>query len=146
MYGLRFKINNAYDTYLEKIFHQINISQYCWQILQDDVFDENNQFLFNQTFYQGSAFKEVLQNKKYYIISLKMIASKTNTSQDVQNYTNFKKSKACFMIKIIDNIFVDIFSKDKSIINIIESNLVKLNIKNIEHMNSNNIEEYYDND
>ncbi len=146
MYGIRFEINNAYDNFLEKILNKINILEYNWQILHDDVFDENNQYKFNKEYYKGNEFSELIKGNKYYIISLKLAAYKKTCYKEINNYEGFEKSEARLFIKIIDNIFVDVYAKEKSLLDIIINNLKSNMISNIEYISQSNLQKYFDND
>lgn len=129
---LKFEIENTYDIFLYKILKDFSDDNYIWKVIDDDVFRENCDFLFNKEEYNNKEFMNLIKNNKYYIVHL-----------NLELYFN---SKLLMQMKIVDNIYVDVFLYDRTLFDRFYSkykeNMVKPNIKNIKDVCDKLILEY----
>lgn len=118
---LQFEIENTYDTFLYKILKDINNEKYIWKVNDDEVFRKDCDFLFNKEQYDNKEFMDIIKNNEYYIVHLKL-----------DLYFN---GNLLMQMKIVDNIYVDVFLHDRSLFNNFDSKfkekIVKHNLINI---------------
>lgn len=70
MIGIRFEIENKYDTFLGKIFKDIDFENIFWRVVNQEVFGEKGKEFFTKEIYSVSDFKNLIDSKKYYPIFL----------------------------------------------------------------------------
>lgn len=127
MINVRFKIKNEYDNPLKKIFNNINIRNYYWKIEYSEVYDCNDEILgkniFDQDIMTGKEFETDANTEIYYMIFLTAIAfDSRDTIVDVNNYADFVNSNAKIAFVCTDNVYIDVFSKDESVLKQIINN------------------------
>ena len=49
----------------------------------------------------------------------------------IRNYTDYKKSKCTLILSVIDNIYVQVYSKDLTMLNQINKNLIDNDFQNV---------------
>ncbi|WP_346848697.1 DUF2691 family protein [Clostridium sp. UBA5119] len=137
--GLRFKIPNEYNFFINKITDGINKDTYVWEIFEDQVFVEKGDFLFDSDIYSGQKFNEIISQSPYYAtaLNLQVFPCETNIQQ-VKNYNEFLSSNCELVFLICDVIFVDIYSKSMKIIEIIRLNAQNNNFQEIEYITDEN--------
>jgi len=123
MRGLTFQIENTYDIYLDKILKNIDDSSYLWKIDEDEVLSINSHDFFEKDFYPNNEFKNKISQTNYLIFAnIKLYKNKIDTYQ-INTYTDFMNSNCLMIILVTDNVFVDIYCKDKKILETIVQNL-----------------------
>ncbi len=70
--GLRFKVPNEYNFFINKITDGINMDTYVWEIFEDKVFVEKGDFLFDSDIYSGQEFNEITSKSPYYVAALNL--------------------------------------------------------------------------
>lgn len=135
MIGIKFKIENKYDKFLFKILNNIDNENNKWEVNYDEVFKRNSEFLFDKNIYSNTDFMNIIRKEEYYIVFIKLKLYNVNDKIDVlNNLDNFKNSPCKLYLKIIDSEFVEIYTKDREILNLVKSNATNYNFKNIEEI------------
>lgn len=137
--GLRFKIPNEYNFFINKITDGINKDTHIWRIFEDQVFGENCDFIFDSDIYIGQEFNEIISKSPYYLaaLNLQVFPCETNIQQ-VKNYNEFLNSNCELVFLMCDTIYVDIYSKSMKIIEIIRLNAQNNNFQEIEYITDEN--------
>lgn len=137
--GLRFKIPNEYNFFINKITDGINKDMYVWKIFEDQVFGENCDFLFDSDIYTGQEFNEIISKSPYYLTALNLQVFPCGTNfQQINNYSDFLNSNCEFVVLMCDTIYVDIYSKSIKVIEIIRLNAQNNNFQEIEYITDEN--------
>ncbi len=135
MIGIKFNIPNEYNNFLGKILENINIEKGLWRVLNEEVFNENGINLFSKETYSDSEFKNLINNQIYYPVFLTLqLYEKMENISDIKNYNNYLESDCKLILYIIDNEFVEVYSKNKAYLEIIRSNAKKNNFNKIKNI------------
>lgn len=135
MIGIKFNIPNEYNNFLGKILENINIEKGLWRVLNEEVFNENGINLFFKETYSDSEFKNLINNQIYYPVFLTLqLYEKMENISDIKNYNNYLESDCKLILYIIDNEFVEVYSKNKAYLEIIRSNAKKNNFNKIKNI------------
>lgn len=139
--GIEFKIVNEHGNYLKQILEGISSPEYVWNVTEDEVytndFNINNGFLFPQErdTLTNKEFIEIISQESYYTVSVNIkLYKKENDGIIINNYNDFLKSSCILTLNITDNIFVEIYSKDKQILDTIHMNALKNNFSDIKEI------------
>lgn len=137
MLGIEFKIPNVWGTVLNDILDGIKPEDLIFKLGYEEVFLENNEFLFKEDIYSGLEFSKLIKNKRYYTVflNLKLYDKNTNSDDDIKNYNDFLNSNCELILIITDCEYVEIYSKDIKYLNIIKENAIKHNFSNIVDIN-----------
>ncbi len=134
MIGLKFKIKNEYDKVLNKIFHDIDCSDCKWKIVNEEVLGKKGKAFFTKYEYEDEEFQEIIKSEYYPIfLNLQMFYKNHNVTK-LNSYDDFIKSSCELILFITDNIFVDIFIKNKNMIEKIYENAIHFDYANIEYI------------
>lgn len=140
--GIEFKIPNEYDKYLGKILEKVNDNNYIWKIEEDEIYleqnENNNENLFQNNRYSNVEFQERIFRQKYYMIfaNIKMYLEEDNI--EINIYEDFIKSKCILILLVTDNEFVEVYSKDQDILDIIYKNAITNKFKDVMYISNNN--------
>lgn len=147
MIGIRFKIPNEYDVFLNKILKGIDSKSFFWRIVEeeayqvnaDDSFD-NSKDLFDEKWYTNKKFKELISAKSNYIIFLNLQLYNKKSNCEINKYDDFIKSPCMLIVLITDNIFVDVYSKNEELLKIVECNVITNDFEELQHIFENSDE------
>ena len=135
MFGIKFLIKNEYDIILNKIFHDIDCSNFRWKLECEEVFGEHGEFFCDKTDYINNDFQNMVQ-KKHYTVHLNIqMYYKNSDVNEINNYDQFLISSCQLIIFIVDNVFVEIYAKNQTILEKISKNAVDFDFSNIEYIN-----------
>ncbi len=140
--GIEFKIPNEYDKYLGKILEKVNDNNYIWKIEEDEIYleqnENNNENLFQNNRYSNAEFQERIFSQNYYMIfaNIKMYLKEDNI--EINTYEDFIKSKCILILLVTDNEFVEVYSKDQDILDIIYKNAITNKFKDVMYISNNN--------
>ena len=140
--GIEFKIPNEYDKYLGKILEKVNDNNYIWKIEEDEIYleqnENNNENLFQNNRYSNAEFQERIFSQNYYMIfaNIKMYLKEDNI--EINTYEDFIKSKCILILLVTDNEFVEVYSKDQDILDIIYKNTITNKFKDVMYISNNN--------
>ena len=140
MINVRFKIKNGQGNSLKKIFNNININNYNWNIEYSEVYECSDGTLGKNIFAQdvmtGKEFEKDVNTEIYYMIFLTAIAfENTDDIVYVNNYEDFIRSNAKIAFVCVDAQYIDICSKDESVLKQIIKNCKDNEFTNIEIIN-----------
>ena len=139
MIGIKFKVPNTYDNILYKILNNILCENCVWKIDEDEVLDENNNFLFDNEIYSDIEFNKIIRSEKYYPIFLNLqLYNNDGIMSNIVDYKDFINSDCKLILFIVDNIYVEIYSKDEYYLKLIEKNAHENNFFDIEIINDKN--------
>ncbi len=125
MIGIKFEIENEYNNFLDKILSHIDSDNYKWVIVESEVYTKKCLDLFNKNVYLNSDFKSLIRNHIYYtVFSNIQLYNKEDKICTINNYNEFLKSNCVLELFITDNIFVEIYTKDKKILDLLNNNAV----------------------
>ena len=141
--GIKFEIPNKYDNFISKIISRIPCDTYNWINFEqyDQVFDDNYDFLFQRKCYSGKDFLSVLSKSDYYVVAVKLQAYPSDFNGDIseiKSFDAFEHSNCQLIIRIIDNIYVEIYLKNTHYIQIIYENAVTFDFSNIQFITDDN--------
>ena len=140
--GIEFKIPNEYDKYLGKILEKVNDNNYIWKIEEDEIYleqnENNNENLFQNNRYSNVEFQERIFSQNYYMIfaNIKMYLKEDNI--EINTYEDFIKSKCILILLVTDNEFVEVYSKDQDILDIIYKNTITNKFEDVMYISNNN--------
>lgn len=137
--GIRFKLSNEYNSFINKILEGINIGNHFWKIDEDQVFAGGGDFLFTTDIYAGNDFKKIISMPSYYVVFLNLKAFPDKCSfNEIRDYSDFLKSNCELIVLISDSIFVSIYSKNRNHIETIKLNAQKNGFQDIEYITQEN--------
>ena len=129
---IKFEIGNEYNNFLSKIFNHFDEKDYVWEILDSEVLINADQVLFEKEYYDNDSFKKIINEKKYYIIFLKIKLYKSSVSlKNINKSNEILKSDWELLLDIVDSTYVDVYTKNKTIFDIIYNNAIENNFSNI---------------
>lgn len=132
MIGIKFEIPNEYNVFLGKILENIAPKDGVWRIVCDEVLNEKGNDFFTKEIYSNSEFKELISKETHYSIFLTLqLYEKNDKMSEIKNYNDYLNSDCKLLLIIVDNIFVDIYSKDESILRQIKRNAENNKFSNI---------------
>ncbi len=137
--GVCFEVPNKRFPVIYIILKNIDIKKYFWILIEDDVYDEIFNGLLKNDRYQGVEFEKIIKNENCYAVFLNLQAYlNENDFIEIKNYDDYLKSKCELVLFIDDNIYVDIYAKDKDVIEIIKKNAENNKFKNIKYITDEN--------
>ena len=132
MVGLDIEVKNEYDSYLKKIFQSLNLKMYDWEIFMDEtICCENGKLtnglfkphLHNKNFLNGNDFDKLISKNSYYMIFVDIHAYPRNAKRtNIRKYQDFVESECQIILMCVDVSFIEIYCKDKEILNVIYEN------------------------
>lgn len=124
--GIRFEVPNKYGDLLHQILDKYSVENYFWEIDNDEVYiPESRRFvsLFDNKNYSGQEFKKLILTPNYYTIFVRLLALPLNgTAQVIDTYEDFINSDYQLILFVVDNVYVDIYVKKKSDIELLKDN------------------------
>ena len=135
MIGIKFQIENEYDIILSKIFYGIDCSDFRWKLECEEVFGEYGEFFCDKTDYINNDFQNMVQKKHYPVHLNLQMYYKNSDVNEINNYDQFLISSCQLIIFIVDNVFVEIYAKNQTILERILKNAVDFDFSNIEYIN-----------
>ena len=120
---------------MNKIFHGIDCSNFRWKIEDEEVLGEHVEFFFDKTDYSNNEFQNMIQKKHYPIFLNLQMYYKNSDVNEINNYDQFLISSCQLIIFIVDNVFVEIYAKNQTILERILKNAVDFDFSNIEYIN-----------
>lgn len=124
MLGIKFKIPNKHEKYLEKILEDIGTTGDQWLISDDEVYNNTGENLFKKNTYSNQEFKSIIKNNEHYLVFANIqLYSKAKDICQIKNYYQFIHSNCMLIVFITDSEFVDIYAKEE-ILKIIYRNAI----------------------
>lgn len=137
--GISFKVEKKEDRILEEILKGINVLNYDWYNIESQMEawyfeDDGEEGFLADTYYSG---RELLKNisKNHYVIFLKLEAYPKKTNDfDQHTLEEFQSSECKILLLIYDCRYVEIFAKEKNIIDNLYINAQKKGFTKIEYI------------
>jgi len=139
MKGISFKIENKYDTILDKILKNIDCDSYNWYITEDEIYKEKGNILLTGQLYTNREFKTIIKNEKHYVVFANIqLYFNSSKIKKIATYEDFINSDCQLILLVTDNIFVDIYVKEKKILKQIYQNALKNEFDDIKYITNDN--------
>lgn len=135
MLGISFKIKNEWDTILNKIFYEMDFSEYVWKIVDDDVHGKELDMFFSKDEYSNDEFMEIIKEEHYPVALNLQMFLKSNIGENVYSYNEFLNSSCQLVLMIVDNIFVDIYAKNDDVLKKIHDNATCFGFTDVSYIN-----------
>ncbi|MGF7059032.1 DUF2691 family protein [Brassicibacter mesophilus] len=146
--GVRFFVPNAYGDFIWKVLKDIDIIKYHWHIdsdeiykvIDDEMIDDNlfNSDRIGSLVLSGIEFKSHIFNHIYYAIFGEFKAFPQHSQISIVNtYEEFLRSDCEIVLLIVDNIYYDVYCKNKNYLEIIYQNAINNNFENITYIDEN---------
>ncbi len=136
MIGISFEVPNKYDVFLSKILKNVDFEEGVWKVVNDEVLSERGTNFFNKEIYLNDEFKELIKTTHYPIFLTLQLYNKSDRFNEIKSYDDYFNSDCKLLLIIVDNTFIDVYSKDKTILKQIKVNAKEnsfINIKDIEN-------------
>lgn len=133
MIGIKFKIKNEYNNFLNKILLNIDSDDYKWVIVESEVYNQKGLDFFDKNTYLNNEFKPLIEKHIYYtVFSNIQLYNKEDKVDTINNYDDYTKSKCILELFVTDNNFVEIYTKDIKLLEILKNNAIANGFKPIE--------------
>lgn len=139
--GVFFKLKDTSKTVLLDILSCIDVENYCWYNIESEtqVWDKtykNN--LLASNYYNGATLLKQI-NLEHFAMFVKFQAYfKDGVFADIDIYDDFKNSDCQIMFLIHDCNFVEIYAKDKEVIDKFYNRALKLYCEKVEYITDEN--------
>ena len=90
---------------------------------------------FDKTYYSNNEFQNMIQKEHYPVHLNIQMYYKNSDVNEINNYDQFLISSCQLIIFIVDNVFVEIYAKNQTILERILKNAVDFDFSNIEYIN-----------
>lgn len=139
MIGLDIKVKNEYNNYLYKIFNGINLSDYIWDIITDDILYINDgdlkENIFSTDVIEGDEFLKCISKDSYYMIFVDIKAYPIgNQSMEIEIFEDFMNSNCVMILLCTDSAFIEFYCKDKEILDKVFNNCVGTDFETVEYL------------
>ena len=136
MIGIKFRIPNKYNTFLGKILENTFFDNEYWNIIGSEVYKEDGNNLFGKEINYSNEVKNIITSENYYVIFVTMqLYDDKNEITDIKGYNDYLNSNCKLLMTIVDNEFVNIFSKQEELLEKIKSNVQKYNFRSFKYIN-----------
>lgn len=141
MIGIKFKIPNEYGNVLYKILEGIDVAQYYWNIVTDDIVVkriENQQTitkdrLFDNQWLTGNDFLKIICQSYYYLIFVDVKAFPENSCNiEINTFDEFMDSNCNMMVLCNDSVHASFFCKDSCVVSKVYNNCIAYGFKEVE--------------
>lgn len=136
-----FKLRNTTDNVLLDILGCINIENYCWYNIESEtqVWDKTyKNDLLTSNYYNGEILLKFISSKHFAMFIKFQAYFKDGTFTDISTYDDFKNSDCQVMFLLHDCDFVEVYAKEKEIIDKFYKRALKLNCEEIEYKTDKN--------
>ena len=136
MIGIKFRIPNKYNTFLGKLLENTFFDNEYWNIIGSEVYKEDGNNLFEKEINYSNEVKNIITSENYYVIFVTMqLYDDKNEITDIKGYNDYLNSNCKLLMTIVDNEFVNIFSKQEELLEKIKSNVQKYNFRSFKYIN-----------
>jgi hypothetical protein len=139
MRGISFEVHSDESSILATILDGISINNFFWNITEDEIYFKDGEELFEEKQVTGKDFLNKITQLDYSIIfaNIKAYPDK-NISSEINNYEDFLSSRCELIILCYDVFYYEVYSKSKSIIEVIKTNCIKNGFGGIEYITKEN--------
>lgn len=148
MVGIKFKVPIGYHNHLSKIFYSIDVMNYDWDIITDDIFDpkraDNLSGIFCADTVDGKCFLDKISKDSYQLIFVDIKAYPVGSEhKEMQTYEEYMNSDCQIVLLCIDSAYIDFFCKDESILEVVYKNCLSNDYENIKVLSELEAENHY---
>ena len=139
--GVFFKLTNQFDTILLDILSCVDVENYCWYNVRSEnqVWDKTRKERFLKSdYYSGTALSECISNEHYAMFAKLQAYFIDGAFKDIDNYDDFKNSDCQIMLLLYDCDYVEIYAKDKNVIDSFYRNALELECEEAEYITDEN--------
>lgn len=139
--GISFKFKNISNTVLLDILGCIDVENYCWYNIesQTQIWDKtkkNN--LLASNYYDGATLRKEISLEHFAMFVKFQAYFKSSVFTDINTYDDFKNSDCQIMLLIHDCDFVEIYAKDKEVMDKFYNRALKLDCEEVEYTTDKN--------
>lgn len=132
MRGISFKTYNEYNNYIYKLFMDINLDSFVWDICDSEILYGDDTKEFNNGIISGQEFLNNINKEKYYIVYADIKAFKCKSQiRNIDNYEDFFNSSCEIALFITDSIYCEVYCKNTNILNVMMRNGKSFSFKDI---------------
>lgn len=126
MIGINFKLKNEYNNFLHKIFNGININNYDWKIVEDEIIYKDIEGSINTTIFDNKIMcgDDFFKSIQAFIVDSHM--------SDIETYDDFANSTCEIALFCTDTVYIEVYCKNQKVLNEIISNCKKYNFEDLE--------------
>jgi len=136
MIGIKFRIENEYNTVLEEILRDVDSIKYKWCIFDDEVYISSGESLFDNDEYSNQDFKKIISENNYYpVFATVQLYLENGKIVEIENYSQFTNSDCQLILMITDNEFVEVYAKEKIVLETIHQNVLNHSFTDIKLIN-----------
>ncbi len=122
-----------------KIFSSVNVLNYEWEIITDDIFypkdSKRNDDFFSSNIVDGQSFLNSIMKDNYHMIFVDLKAFPINSChRQIKYFKDFLESDCQIILLCIDSIFIEFYCKDKDILNTVYNNCKKFKFESVEYL------------
>lgn len=146
MIGLDIKVKNRYSNYLYKIFEGIDLLNYVWEINTDDFLyydgGDLKQNIFGSDILNGEELLKCISRDSYYMIFVDIKAYPLGSDRiDIRIFEDFLKSNCEIVLLCTDSTFIELYSKDRDVLDRIYHNCKGIDFENVEYVSAEDVSE-----
>ena len=138
--GLDIEIKNEYGNYVDKILASIDLSIYKWDIVAAEILCKGREnssppWLFDTGLMDGNSLKKAISEEIYFLIFADFKAYPLNAKQThIQTFADFMASECELVFMCVDTTYVEIYCKNKDILDLIYNNCEGFNCESIAYV------------
>lgn len=137
MIALDIQVKNEWNSYLLKIFKEIDLLNYDFEIISDDILYKENgdikQGLFGSDWLTGQEFFNYISKEQYYLIFTDIKAYPSNKEHtEINTFEDFLKSNCIIVFLCVDSSFIEVYCKDRYLLETIYNNCVGDDFEKVE--------------
>lgn len=139
MIGLDIKVKNGYNNYLYKIFDGIDLLNYSWEIITDDIiYTENEdlkQGLFGTDVLNGEKFFKCISRDSYYMIFVDIKAYPVSSERiEIKTFEDFSKSNCKMVLLCVDSEYIKFYCKDITVLDKVYNNCTGKDFEKVQYL------------
>ncbi|MFK4300587.1 MULTISPECIES: DUF2691 family protein [unclassified Paenibacillus] len=143
--GICFEIPNSYGSFLGEILKPIGITSFNWFIGGEESYlivdDKLGDSLFPEMMIgmKGEELKQIIENKKYYLIFANLKAYPLETKIiDVMSYEEYLLSECQLVLLVIDSVYIAVYCKDHKKLEDLYEHIKRQGFESLEYITDEN--------
>lgn len=131
MIGIEAKYKSSYGKFIYELLKGINFDNYKFEVVQQEIIcnSRNDGVLFSEISMGNKFVDEINCDEDYYVLEFNLRGYPLNSEiKTIENYNDYMNSGCEFMLLIHDNKYVEIYSKNVKLLNVVIENLKSKNI------------------
>lgn len=135
MIGIETKYESSYGKLIYELLKGIDFNDYKFEVVQQEIIcsSKNDDILFSKISIGTEFINEINCDENYYVLEFNLrIYPLKSEIKEIENYSDYVNSECEFMLLISDNEYIEVYSKNNYLLNVIIENLKSKNINYIE--------------